>query len=533
MRFLNHMRKTTLGKVASDLACHTPFYDWTLNAQEVPERLVVKPVDAWRGDAEKGQDICSGRFEYAGGCFSLYGENWNPVGADLKGLEYVHSFIWLRHLRTLGGQMARTQAMELTRSWLRQHERWQALAWRPDIVATRLCMWISHYEILGASLDDEEFQDLFFAALMRQSLHLKRTMVVGAEGIAAFRMAKGMVYAGLALEHREWVNEALIFLTACLDEQILYDGGHVSRAPDKLLSSLQILLDIRLALSAAGAPVPDSVEDAIARMVPAVRFFRYQDKRFALFSGTQKGNADYIDTILAQSGVKGRAIHSLPLSGYEKIVHGRGAVVMEVGSREQASAAPVSPLAFEFCYGKERVFVSCGNHPSCPNWQHALAQISAFNAVSIHDETVTSWHIEMERYEEKHATMIEAQHDGYAPAHGISHSRRIYLAEKGQDLRGEEFLQAALVPLQPLDVAVRFHLHPDVQVSLVQEGAQALLKLRTGSGWRFVHSAGVLSVEDSVFMGEGSMPRKTKQLVIRGNISDREALIKWAMRKEG
>lgn len=79
-----------------------------------------------------------------------------------------------------------------------------------------------------------------------------------------------------------------------------------------------------------------------------------------------------------------------------------------------------------------------------------------------------------------------------------------------------------------------FPLHPRVMVSLIGEGnEEALLRLPSGIGWRFHQSGGILKLEDFVYLGEDSRPRKTKQLVVYGDMPDTEFKVKWAMQREG
>jgi len=544
MRVFKSIRNTSLKQAARNIACKTSLYDWTLNSQDIPERLFIKPIDAWKGDVEKGRLICQGRFQYIGGTFSLYGENFSPADADPVALKYVHGFEWLRDLRTLGGHMARAQAIELTRSWIRQYERWHAIAWEPETLAIRLTMWFSHFDILSNSIDDEEFRDHFFAMLMRQSRHLYRSYKTGDyEDLPVLHILKGMLYAGLSLGQADWVTESLSALSAQLDRQIHYDGGHISRSLDTLLSILHILLDVRITLNVAGMEIPETIQQAIHNITPAVKFFRYQDKQFALFSGYQKGDPDFIDALIAQAGVRVKALKSLPITGYEKIIHGRGTIIMDTGGDKtlhnaHSSSLRSSSLAFEFTYGKERLITNCGSHPICPDWQYALSQTPAYSTATLGNKSAFSTTTSSNRSDDKHATIIEASHDGYEQSYGLMHTRRLYLCDYRQDFRGEDsFTRRQDVEKQcikPVDFAIRFHLHPDVQVSLIQNGNAALLKLRHGrGGWRFTKSTCHLAVEDSVYLGCGMAPRKTKQLVIHGQIELSDFHIQWALRKEG
>ena len=137
------------------------------------------------------------------------------------------------------------------------------------------------------------------------------------------------------------------------------------------------------------------------------------------------------------------------------------------------------------------------------------------------------------REDSKASTLVEGSHDGYLPLNGMTHRRRLFLSEDGHDLRGEETLSCSVGLSRPQDIAVRFHVHPRVMVSPIRDGEEVLLRLPGGAGWRFRHSGGLLALEDSIYLGAGSRPRKTKQLVIYGQMQKDSARIKWALQKEG
>ncbi len=110
---------------------------------------------------------------------------------------------------------------------------------------------------------------------------------------------------------------------------------------------------------------------------------------------------------------------------------------------------------------------------------------------------------------------------------GLVHARQLFLAAEGDDLRGEDRLTGPAGQ----NFCVRFHLHPGVQVSLIQDGGAALLRLPSGIGWRLRAQGAVLSVADSIYLG-GEIVRKSRQLVLDGHVGSGGALVKWALRRE-
>ena len=538
----------------------TALYDWSLRG-DVNDRLLVKPVDVWPGEPEAGRRLCEGAFTLGDDELVLSGAEWEPLGVDDMWMRHMHGFGWLRDLPAYAyqsGQQKNVQrhARLMILAWIDRYKSWKALPWRADIVGQRLAMWISYYEFFSpdglTSDEDIEFHELFFESLARQAKHLTRTVRGDSQGalygVSALRAAKGLLYAGLALEGREgWAEQALGVIEEEIEKQILGDGCHISRNPQILMWCLQILLDIRGALSAAGYPLPESVQHAIDRMGPALRFFRYSDKGFAVFNGAQEGDIARIDAILAQAGARGKSPSSLPCGGYERVTLGRTHVMFDCGTPPHYpydKGVHVAPLAFEMCYGRERVFVNCGAHPYDPQWSDALRATAAHNTLCIDNRNACEIrqdnslarkvrYMDAVREEVKNACLLDAEHDGYESLNGMRHRRRIYLSGNGDELIGEDTLSAALTPHKPLDVSIRLHLHPKVSVSLIREGREALLMLGSGTGWRFRYSGGVLALEDSLYLGEGSKPRKTKQLVIYGQVTALQQKFKWGVHKEG
>lgn len=532
MSILNRIRTraghTTIGNA---------LYDWTLGGS-APRGFLTPLSDMWPGDATRGRRLCG----YSGPDLDTAEEGEEPLSPAA-----LHGFDWLRDLRALGGDQARREARAMTENWLHAHGSCRPDSWNADSTALRIANWIMLYDFFGASADDE-FQQAFFDSLMRQARHLSRTAGTASPGIGAMGAARGLIFAGIALEGREsWLEQGLDLLQEEMEKQILPDGGHVSRSPAILQETLRIVADIRMALAAGGYPVPLGLANSIDRMAQALRFFRYADRRYAVFHGAREGDPAMIDAVLARCNARGKPLRNLPQTGFERLVVGRSQLMVDCSPPPPSPydrTAHASPLAFEFIYGKERVFVSCGSHPSDPAWREPLRGTAAHNTLSLDGrdacEIREDGHfgrkqrrIIVTREESKDAMLLEGAHDGYTGLNGVTHRRRLYLGNQGHDLRGEETMTCGVGLARPAQATLRFHLHPRVLVSLIQDGREALLRLPGGAGWRFFHNVGTLSLENGIYLGDGLRPRKTKQLVITGAMDSDRALIKWALQREG
>lgn len=531
---------------ATAAAYGSSLYQWSLGGQ-IPDRLAAIPPDPWPGDPANGRAMCHDIFTFQGEQLPATGGTFTPDGASPVWLDYIQSCEWLRDLRALGGDQGRRQARAMVMAWIDRHGNWNAHAWRPDLTGRRIAMWLSLYEFFAASADDI-FQTNYLASLLRQARHLSRATPGAMNGVPLLQAIKGLAYAGLAFEGREaWLEQALGLLEHETRRQILGDGGHVSRSPAQLLETMRVYIDIRSALQAGQYPVPAFIQHSIDRMAQAMRFMRYSDRGLANFHGTQEGDRTLMDMVQMIANAHGKVMRSLPESGFERASVGRSLLLVDTGRAPvwpYDEAAHAAPLSFEFCYGKERMLVGCGTHPTDPVWQRALRGTAAHNTLTIDHRDACeirkdghfgrrTRNVVVTREDAGGACLIDGVHDGYVPMNGISHRRRLYLSDHGHDLRGEETLTCSVGLSRPVDVTLRFHLHPRVPVSLVRGKKDAILRLPNGTGWRFTQSGGTLGLENSVYLGAGGRPWKTKQLVISTRM-DRDLLqMKWGLQREG
>jgi uncharacterized heparinase superfamily protein len=521
---------------AGRVAYNSPLYNWSLGGT-VPEKILFSPCDLWQGSADNARWLIhSGAFCLGGDRLELKDANWHPENVSDEWLIHIHGFDWLRDLRALGGNIGRQSARLMICNWMESHQNWEEMSWRADVSGRRLGNWLAGYDFFGESASDE-FQEEFLNMVVRQARHLSRSMPGLLNGLPLFYAVRGLIYVGLTLEGREdYVEQGLHILDEQIDKQILSDGGHISRNPKNLMETIRILIDVRAAIRQAGYPAIDKIQHALDRAVPALRFFRHGDGSFALVNGCQETIDEDIKNTVMHAGSRARALNSLPHSGYERVQMGRALLIADIGKKPvwpHDCQAHHAPLSFEFSYGRERIFVNCGTHPTCEKWQEALCSAPAHNTLMLNDalpQIIKK--TTLDRDDKKEIVLIDASHDGYISSKGITHRRRFYVADKGQDFRGEDNLTCSTGLNNEHDVTIRFHLHPDVKVSLIKGGAEALLRLKSGAGWRFTIVGGSLALENSIYLGEGIRPRKTKQLIINGLMHNNYCQFKWALQRE-
>ncbi|HTO81836.1 MAG TPA: heparinase II/III family protein [Methylomirabilota bacterium] len=519
----------------------------------LPARIPIGPspmpvADAWPGNAIQGAAIAQGVFAFAGQTIRDPAPLWAPVGARAAWLEQMQAFEWLRDLRAAGGDASRRVGRELVGRWIDGYWSWNALAWRPDLIGRRLAAWLAHYEFLGIA-GDPVFRERFLLSVARQANHLSRVLPGGLSGHLLLAAIVGMMHAGLAVPRGEvLLARGRRLLEREIRRQILPDGGHRERSPGVQLAVLRLFTGLRGALSASGQPVPAALDEAIAGVAQLLRLFQHGDGGLALFNDSNEEEDWLVDMALARAnpshaGSKGLVLKEAPESGFQRLVANRTLVIVDAGQPAPPGVdhhAHAGTLAFEMSVGRERLIVNCGAHAGHADWWAAQRSTAAHSTLVIAESNSSILAPEgglvrgprlvtCRREEAEGSSWLDMSHDGYAANLDLIHRRRLFLAANGEDLRGEDRLTGR--GRKPF--AIRFHLHPSVSASMAQNGQAALLRLPSGAGWRLRATGAPVSLEESVYLGRRGESRKTLQVVVSGDKGDEDAVVKWAIAREG
>jgi uncharacterized heparinase superfamily protein len=507
-----------------------------------PAPAGVRPLRATPGgNAETAADIYHGRWRLAG-----YTVECSPDGpfTDRTGnaawTEALHGFAWLRDLATSGGELQRVHARGLVMDWIANGYRRLPAAQRSGVMAERVRTWTLHAPFLlaGASV---QFEAAFLDELGRQVQELSLVGPASDDADERLAAAASVALAALALKGYEPMQAtAFEQLTQELLRQILPDGGHGSRSPQRLAQCLLTIMPVVIAADDLRIGLPSGFGSTVMRMTTALRFFLHRDGGLAVFNGVARTLGRDIGDFLAAMPAASALPHRLPQSGYVRFTHGATVVLVDGGLTPPGGAnalAIPAPGAFELSDGVNRLVVNCGA-PVNPDrdWVRAARTTAACSTAVIGDASAGRFtrsaivsHIlgapaitglercEAEVDETSQGSLLKIIHDGYASRFGCWHERRIFLSACGQDLRGEDSFHLDERRATHADFAIRFHLHPSVVVETDAEGVR--LVTPGGRSWAFIARGGRLAVEPSIYLPDQTAAAASRQIVLRGNLA--------------
>lgn len=513
------------------------FYSNSLRGRR-PQALTLIPEENWPGSSDRGAGLVDGRFRFLNHTLNAEDAFTEALAAGPAWQAELHGFDWLRDMRAVGTEAARIQARNCVASWIAANPKWDPLTWRPDVLSSRLCNWLTHAEFISAGAD-ASFATIFLDNTARQVKHLRRVARFMPDGLDRMLVTKARVYAALCLPGGARHAPRLVRIIASMCErQILADGGHIERSPKAQLTALRHLIDLRSILQVSKIDVPEALQNAIDRAAPMLRFYRHGDAGLSLFNGSNEGEAWLVDVVLTKAEARGTPLTSAPHTGFERLLANRTLVIADCGAPALVGkGAHAGTLSFEMSVGKQRIIVNCGAYAGRDeHWKLAQRSTAAHSTMIVEDRNSTEIrddgtigerpsNVSAQRLEADGNTWLDLSHDGYQRYLGVIHRRRIYINASGTDVRGEDTLEGE----GDHKFAIRFHLHPSVKASLVKDGASVLLRLPDKSGWRLRCSGGVASLQESIYLGDGHESRRSEQVVIAGATSRGAAQVKWAL----
>ena len=511
-------------------------------------RLLFAPHDLRTADPTAAADIYSGYYAFAGRTLRTHGET--PFDAEPPSeawAETLYGFGWLRHLRAAETALARANARALVEDFMARRRERNAIARRPIVASRRLIALLSHSPLLleGA---DHAFYERFVRHVSRLTDRITLALAGAVDGSARLQCLIAVCFAMICLDVSDARRRRYeLALSDELDQQILPDGGHLSRNPRLLIELLLDLLPLRETFAARGLEPPRGVLMAIERMMPHLRLFRHGDGALALFNGMGTTPPDLMATLAAYDDARARPIEQAIYSGYSRLSCGRSLVIVDAGAPPRGAysvEAHAGCLSFEFSSGASRIVVNCGaSRFGPPELREAARTTPAHSTVTLADRSSANFglvlgemrivsgpgDVRAARQETQAGQEWVGSHDGYKRSLGAIHTRRLLLSADGTALSGED--EIALVHSRDsLPATLRFHLHPGVRPGLDADGTGARLVLQNGEVWAFEAPGMPVAIEESLFLAAADGRRRSEQLVVEIDAA-KQHQVHWRFRR--
>lgn len=534
------------------LSWRTPLHKMRITGK-LPLKLLAVPDSPLLGDEGRGTAIRVGKFLFQGMEQSIDGIDYEKLALPPAFADYIHRFDWLRDLAaTVNRGEGAPLAASIAVKWLLANgDKPRMPAWRIDNSAWRFLNMAAAAPFL-LSNNDIVYRSKILNHFARTARHLDQSAIRATKPFDKVCGWAGVVAASLLLPEgkaRRAMGEHSLELA--LNELVFPDGGVLSRAPQQLMELIALLSTLRQCYVARQEAAPEFITDTLNRNIPALLGLTHADGGLGAWQGCGHIGSEKIEALVEASGVRARPLRQALDWGYQRVSAGQAVLLVDAGPPPHAKQALVgcaSTLAFEFSFGKQRIIINCGGAglagASIPaTLARGLRTTAAHSTLCVDDSNSTALlakgqlgagvvDVELERRDIDKATRIEANHDGYARSYGFIHNRVLVLRSDGMELRGEDTLvpHAKYKGREEVTAHLRFHLGPDIELLLAEDGRSVMMRMEDGSSWTFLTAMGTIEVDESLWVDENGRPHPTRQLVIGVNAPRGGITIGWALK---
>lgn len=516
---------------------HSPVYKLRL-AGPIPSNIIATPKDNRPVNRERGEAIMRGHWRFGSSVVETPPDHapWGPPFPSNHFADRIHRMNWLRDVAAQGA-LGEARARSLVAAWIDAFGKWDPFAWRLAVTAERTVNLLSAGPWLSAI--DPHAREALLDLLGRQGRHLLASGGEEADPQGRFRVAVALTLAGASINEIPKALEAgLVMLEQECSRQILADGGHVSRSPEALADALLDIQAVEDLLLRVGVNAPAFLTRLQPRMAAMLGFFTLPDGGILAANGGGDGAHGLSGATLSPYGATASKFSFARLSGYQRVQTEELTLYLDTGegpNKVYGGRSHAGALSLTIDDGPDRLIGAMSAHADLePQLRDAARRTGAHSVLSLKGEDSAIFVFEplsglrspegpaalsAHRLEENDQYLLEGQHGGWRVRHGLIYRRRLYIAKNGARITGEDGLSRPMSETAPsgaarVPYALRFHLHPDVQVVQSDDRTVLLGLARRQRVWRF-RSEALLSIENSRYWGAG-IAQKAQQLVIRG-----------------
>jgi uncharacterized heparinase superfamily protein len=534
--------------------------------KQAKPRLLATVINPLPGSRAAGVALRAGHFLVHGARTPIAQIDFAGAARMTPPLERtVHSFAWLADLEACAPrEQAAPIAERILGSWLEANPKppprpGKGPAWSIENAAARELHWLVHAPLI-LSNGDRKWRGRVLGAINETARWLDRNVGRADDLLGELAGWCAIVAAGLLLPDgrpRRLYGEA--GLIRALGDLLGDDGGVLSRSPLGQMEAIALFVKLRACYRATRREPPEAIEAMLGLLVPPLLALTHGDGSLGNWQGSWAIGADEIGALVAATGVRTRPLRDIRQWGYQRVVAHRSVLQFDAAPPPMARHARqgcASTLAFELSHAGQRLVVNCGG-AGCAGGlvpvrlEQGLRATAAHSTLVLDDANSTAVLINgrigsgvsevdidrrtLEGERNSGATKLEASHNGYAARYGLIHRRILILRDDGTELRGEDLL----VPTGrkgkrgKVAFAIRFHLGPNIELGLSDNGQSAGLALPDGSYWQFLAGSGELTVEDSLWVDGQGRPVPVQQLVLQGLVSRGGGNFAWLLKKMG
>ena len=451
----------------------------------------------------------------------------------------VHNFDFLNFSKQLGGKIGINLSRESTFNWYKINKNKLNFPWSDDLASKRLINLIYNYEYINSSskLEDKKKLDLVIFFHMQRIIfdfNYKNINSITSFDLVAFSLSS------LLLKRFNIKN--VNYFKFIIESQIDRLGMHKSYNILEHTKYINNINEIKNIFLYFNINKPEIFDEILLKMTSILNQYFHSDGSLALFNGANNIYTKIItNSINKDIYLKKRDFKDN--SGIAFFSDKNKTIFFDVVQPNKdfiSSTLSAGTLSFELSGFGEKIVTNCGASETLGKNPEYLRYSAAHSTIILQNTNISEIkegnpHIKFPQSvvfrneSNEQFEIFEGSHNGYLKKFNKIIKRKLIVFKNENKLAGEDSFISYKDIGNRLIFHIRFHLAEGITFNFTNNKKNIILKTKLNNIWLF-KSELELIVEDSILV-DNNITKPTKQIVIKGIITDKKTIKKWSLEK--
>ena len=452
----------------------------------------------------------------------------------------IHSFDFLNFSNKLGGNIGIKLSKKAIFGWYRLNKNKLGFPWIEDLSSKRLINILYNYEYINSASKKDDKKKLDFIIYF----HIQRILFdFNSKKITEFTSYDLVAYL-LSCSLLKKISESEIdYIKFIVDNQIDKIGVHKSYnllEHSKYINNLSEIKNILLFFNSERSNIFD---DIILKMTSILNEYFHLDGSLPLFNGTNNiYTINIYNSLNKESYLKKREFANINngIAFYSDKNKKIFFDVVQPNSDMISSNLSAGTLSIELSGFGEKILTNCGASESFGKNPEYLRYSAAHSTITLQNTNISEIkednpHIKFpqsvvfRKEVNNEKEIFEGSHNGYLKKFNKITKRRLVIYKNKSKLEGEDSFISYRGVGNRLIYHIRFHLANEMVLNFTNNKKNIILKTKMNNIWLFKSNTELI-IEDSISV-DNNITKPTKQIVIKGVLSDKKIIEKWSLEK--